>query len=105
MREFGANLRLFEMILADVSRACSLNNDPNRTQRQGCIERGGQTLLVDSSMFGVVMVVMRKKEFMYIHCDGLEVVFKPPFGVAFQWHIINGRLLSDGDCVSRFMLR
>ena len=89
MRKFGANLRLFEMILADVSHACSLNDDPtrprpNKTQRQGCIERGGQALLVDSSMFGVVMVVMRKKEFMYIHCDGLEVVFKPPFGVAFQ---------------------
>jgi len=69
MREFGANLRLFEMILTDVSHACSLNNDPNRTQCQGCIKRGGQTLLVDSSMFGVVMVVMRKKR---IHVHSLR---------------------------------
>jgi len=30
-------------------------------------------LLVDSSMFGgVVMVVVRKKEFLYIHCDGMD---------------------------------
>jgi len=83
MRKFGANLRLFEMILADVSHACSLNDDPtrprpNKTQRQGCIERGGQALLVDSSMFGVVMVVMRKKNSCILIATGWKSSSNPP---------------------------
>lgn len=51
-----------------VSRLCHVHVFTQQDPTSRC-----KTLLVDSSMFGgVVMVVVRKKEFLYIHCDGMD---------------------------------